>query len=57
MGFCLLSSLFIAEIGDIVGEISNGAGSPLVNVLLHGLEVVPQGYTVTQSLCVGLYSL
>lgn len=54
MGFC---PLFIAEIGDTVCEISNGAGSPLVNVLLHGLEVVPQGYTVTQSLCVGLYSL
>ncbi len=54
MFLCLL---FVAEIGDTVGEISDGVGAPLVNVLLHGPEVVPQGYTVAQSLCVGLYSL
>lgn len=49
--------LYIAEIGDTIGEISNGASGPLVNVLLHGLKVIPQSYTVTQSFCVGLYSL
>ncbi len=54
MGLCLI---FMAEIIDTVAEISDGVGGPLVNVLLHGLEVVPQGDTVAQSLCVGLYSL
>lgn len=54
MGLCLL---FITEIGDTVSKISDGVGGPLVNVLLHGLEVIPQGYTIAQSLCVGLYSL
>lgn len=54
MGF---RPLFIAEICDTIGEISNGASRPLVNIQLHGLEVIPQRYTVTQSLRVGLYSL
>lgn len=54
MGLCLL---FVAQIGDTVGEISDGVCGPLVNVLLHGLEVIPQGYTVAQPFCVGLYSL
>lgn len=54
MGF---RHLFIAEIGDAVGEISDGAGAPLVYVLLHWPKVVPQRHKIAQSLCVGLDSL
>lgn len=52
-----LGPLFIGEVGDAVGEISDGAGAPLVYVLLHRPEVVPQRHKVTQPLRVGLDSL
>lgn len=51
------SPLLIGEVGDAVGEVSDGAGAPLVYVLLHGPEVVPQRYEITQPLRVGLDSL
>lgn len=54
MTFSLVS---VGEVGDAVGEISDGAGAPLVYVLLHRPEVVPQRYETTQPLCVGLDSL
>lgn len=54
MGLCLL---FVTKIGDSVGEISDGDGGPLVDVLLHGLQVIPQHDAVAQPLCVGLYPL
>lgn len=38
INFCLF---FITEVGDTVGEVGDGVGGPLVNVLLHGLEVIP----------------
>lgn len=51
------SPLLIGEVGDAVGEVSDGAGAPLVYVLLHRPEVVPQRYEITQPLRVGLDSL
>lgn len=52
-----LCPVFIIQICDTVGELSNRTGGPLVNVLLHGLEVIPKDYAIFQSLSVSLYSL
>ena len=51
MGLCLF---LVAKAGDGVTEISDGGSCPLVDVLLHGLEVIPECNTVAKSLRVGL---